>query len=134
MGNLKRMGAALLSLALISSLNLNALAAVEDTGYTDVDAGSWYAVPVYWARLNKIADGTAAETFEPSAQLTREQLAVMLYRFMEYSNDAAPSSPPCCSGRRGRWADNTVFPKTRGKGPAFLPLRRRFCLAFHAKT
>ena len=31
MGNLKRMGAVLLSLTLISSLNLNALAAVEDT-------------------------------------------------------------------------------------------------------
>ena len=66
--------------------------------YADVDAGSWYAVPVYWARLNKIADGTAAETFEPSAQLTREQLAVMLYRFMEYSNDAAPSPADALDG------------------------------------
>ena len=32
MRNLKRTGVALMTLALISSLNLNALAAVEDTG------------------------------------------------------------------------------------------------------
>ncbi len=66
--------------------------------YADVDASGWYAEPVYWARLNGIADGTGGETFEPSSNLTREQLAVMLYRFMAYSKVAAPSPADALNG------------------------------------
>ena len=80
MGNLKRMGAALLSLALISSLNLNALAAVEDTGYTDVDAGSWYAQAVEYVRDNGLMSGTSDTQFFPGGTMTRAMLAQTLYR------------------------------------------------------
>ena len=80
MGNLKRMGAVLLSLALISSLNLNALAAVEDTGYTDVDAGSWYAQAVEYVRDNGLMSGTSDAQFSPSGTMTRAMLAQTLYR------------------------------------------------------
>ena len=80
MGNLKRMGAALLSLALISSLNLNALAAVEDTGYADVDAGSWYAQAVEYVRDNGLMSGTSDAQFSPSGTMTRVMLAQTLYR------------------------------------------------------
>lgn len=80
MGNLKRMGAVLLSLALISSLNLNALAAVEDTGYTDVDAGSWYAQAVEYVRDNGLMSGTSDAQFSPSGTMTRVMLAQTLYR------------------------------------------------------
>ena len=57
MRNLKRTGVALMTLALISSLNLNALAAVEDTGYADIDAGSWYADAVEYVRDNGLMSG-----------------------------------------------------------------------------
>ena len=80
MGNLKRMGAALLSLALISSLNLNALAAVEDTGYADVDAGSWYAQAVEYVRDNGLMSGTSDNQFSPGGTMTRAMLAQTLYR------------------------------------------------------
>ena len=80
MGNLKRMGAALLSLALISSLNLNALAAVEDTGYADVDAGSWYAQAVEYVRDNGLMSGTSDTQFFPGGTMTRAMLAQTLYR------------------------------------------------------
>ena len=80
MGNLKRMGAALLSLALISSLNLNALAAVEDTGYADVDAGRWYAQAVEYVRDNGLMSGTSDAKFSPSGTMTRAMLAQTLYR------------------------------------------------------
>ena len=80
MGNLKRMGAALLSLALISSLNLNALAAVEDTGYADVDAGSWYAQAVEYVRDNGLMSGTSDTQFSPGGTMTRAMLAQTLYR------------------------------------------------------
>ena len=80
MGNLKRMGAALLSLALISSLNLSALAAVEDTGYADVDAGSWYAQAVEYVRDNGLMSGTSDTQFSPGGTMTRAMLAQTLYR------------------------------------------------------
>ena len=80
MGNLKRMGAALLSLALISSLNLSALAAVEDTGYADVDAGSWYAQAVEYVRDNGLMSGTSDTQFFPGGTMTRAMLAQTLYR------------------------------------------------------
>ena len=79
MGNLKRMGAALLSLALISSLNLSALAAVEDTGYADVDAGSWYAQAVEYVRDNGLMSGTSDTQFSPGGTMTRAMLAQTLY-------------------------------------------------------
>ena len=49
--------------------------------YADVDAGSWYARAVYWARMNGIVNGTGDNTFSPDAAVTREQLASMLYRY-----------------------------------------------------
>lgn len=49
--------------------------------FADVDAESWYGTAVYWARLNGVVSGTGAETFSPNDPITREQLAVMLYRY-----------------------------------------------------
>lgn len=96
MGNLKRMGAALLSLALISSLNLNALAAVEDTGYADVDAGSWYAQAVEYVRDNGLMSGTSDAQFPPAGTMTRVMLAQTLYRRRAAppSRAATPSPTP----------------------------------------
>ena len=53
--------------------------------YADVDAGSWYATAVYWARMNGIVNGTSEETFSPDTAVTREQLAAMLYRYAVFS-------------------------------------------------
>ena len=49
--------------------------------YVDVDANAYYGTAVYWARLNGIASGYSDERFGPDDAITREQLAVMLYRF-----------------------------------------------------
>ena len=51
--------------------------------YADVDAGSWYGAAVYWARLTGIAGGYGDGSFGPADTITREQLAVMLYRFAQ---------------------------------------------------
>ncbi len=53
--------------------------------YADVDANSWYATAVYWARLNKIVNGTSDDAFSPNAPVTREQLAAMLYRYAAFA-------------------------------------------------
>ena len=68
--------------------NLEGKPAVEGESlgdpFDDVPGDSWYADAVYWARLEGLADGYSAETFGPEDSITREQLAVMLYRYAQY--------------------------------------------------
>ncbi len=80
MRNLRRMGAALLALALMLSLNLTAFAAAAVTGFTDVDADSWYADAVAYVRDNGLMSGTSAAAFDPDGTMTRAMLAQTLYR------------------------------------------------------
>ena len=107
MRNLKRTGAALMTLALISSLNLNALAAVEDTGYADVDAGSWYAQAVEYVRDNGLMSGTTATTFEPGGTTTRAMLAQILYR--EAGSPAVSGNDTFTDTQEGAWYADAVL-------------------------
>ncbi|SBW06473.1 Beta-lactamase [uncultured Eubacteriales bacterium] len=50
--------------------------------FGDVDASSWYAAAVAWASGEGIVLGTG-NGFSPDATITRESLAVMLYRFAQ---------------------------------------------------
>lgn len=49
--------------------------------FTDVEHGSWYEPYVVWAVENEVATGTSATTFAPTALITRQEMATMLYRF-----------------------------------------------------
>ena len=82
MKNLKHFGALLLTLtlALALALAVPALAAVDDTGFSDVDAGAWYAEAVIYCREHNLMDGTGNNRFAPESSLTRAQLATVLYR------------------------------------------------------
>lgn len=51
--------------------------------FSDVEAGSWYADSVSWAAQVGIVQGVAPGSFAPHAPLTRESLAVLLYRYAE---------------------------------------------------
>lgn len=52
--------------------------------FTDVDENMWYADAVLWASENGIVLGMGDGTFEPDTEITREQMAVMLYRYAVY--------------------------------------------------
>ena len=52
-----------------------------DSGFADVAAGTWYTDAVAWAAENGIVNGTTDTTFAPGDDITREQLAVILYRY-----------------------------------------------------
>ena len=52
-----------------------------DTGFTDVPEGMYYAPYVKWAAQYGITGGTGDGRFSPDALITRQQMAVMLYRF-----------------------------------------------------
>ena len=52
--------------------------------FTDVAAGQWYTNAVAWAAANGIVTGTTDTTFAPNGNITREQMAAILYRYASY--------------------------------------------------
>ena len=50
----------------------------DSSSFTDVAAGAWYHDAVEWARAFGVTGGTGAGRFSPDAQVTRQDLAVML--------------------------------------------------------
>ena len=54
-----------------------------DVGFTDVAPGLWYTDAVAWAAQKGIVNGISETEFSPSGDLTREQLATILYRYAE---------------------------------------------------
>lgn len=64
--------------------------------FTDVDADSYCADAVAWAAANGIVTGTKPGVFAPNANLTRGQLAAILYRFavkLGYTAETQASAP-----------------------------------------
>ena len=55
---------------------------VAASPFTDLTQ-AWYRNPINWAFEMDIVRGTGATTFEPENKVTREQIAVMLYRYAE---------------------------------------------------
>lgn len=49
--------------------------------FEDVPASEWFYSPVLWANQNDIINGTSPTTFEPLEAITRQDLALMLYRY-----------------------------------------------------
>ena len=52
--------------------------------FSDVDKSEYYYVPVMWANENQIVNGTSETEFSPNEKITREQIAVILYRYTKY--------------------------------------------------
>lgn len=61
----------------------------EETGYSDIPAASWYAKPIAWCCVNKVAVGRSNKAFEPNAPITREEVADFLYRYIVYQGKDA---------------------------------------------
>ncbi len=57
--------------------------------FDDVPRGQWYTDAIWWAKLTGVVSGTSATTFDPEGEITREQLAVILYN---YTKQFAPGS------------------------------------------
>ncbi|MFA6947680.1 MAG: S-layer homology domain-containing protein, partial [Eubacteriales bacterium] len=53
--------------------------------FDDVAAGSYYENAVIWASENGIVNGVGDGKFAPDDDITREQLAAVLYRYAEYA-------------------------------------------------
>ena len=57
--------------------------------FTDVAEGTWYTEAVCWGAENGIIQGYPDSTYQPDAEITREDMLTLLYR---YSGMEAPES------------------------------------------
>lgn len=64
--------------------NLEGKPEAEDAAFTDVAADAWYADAVAWASGNQIVNGVEVDEFAPDEDITREQMAAILYRYAQY--------------------------------------------------
>ena len=53
------------------------------SGFTDVEADTWYTDAMAWAAANGIVNGVSETEFAPGKDITREQLATILFRYAE---------------------------------------------------
>ena len=60
---------------------------VGTNNFSDVPNEQYYAQPVAWAAHNGIVTGTSSTTFSPEDNVTREQLATILYRYTKKLGD-----------------------------------------------
>ena len=64
----------------------------EESAFADVPEHMWYTQSINWAAKNQIVSGVSSTEFEPDADITREQMALILYRyaaFCGYDNEVS---------------------------------------------
>lgn len=109
MQNVKKWIAAMLALALTLALALSmtAVAAVDDTGYSDVDTGNPYAEAILYCREHELMEGVGGNRFDPDGPLTRAALATVLYR-ME-GEPAVTGTDAFTDTDSGQWYSGAVL-------------------------
>ncbi|MBQ6430614.1 MAG: S-layer homology domain-containing protein [Oscillospiraceae bacterium] len=80
--------------------------------FTDVPDGQWYTQAVAWAAHNGIVGGVGSGKFDPSGNITREQMAAILYRYadkkgFDTSKRGDPSGFPD-AGKVSSWAKDAI--------------------------
>jgi hypothetical protein len=61
------------------------------TVFTDVPDGRWYSDAVNWAAANGVVAGVGNNRYAPSEEITREQMAVMLYNYSKFLDAELPN-------------------------------------------
>ncbi|MCS7464261.1 S-layer homology domain-containing protein [Paenibacillus doosanensis] len=95
-----------------AALVVRALGLTPQTGagkFKDVSSDAWYASTVATASYAGIIDGYEDNTFRPDAQITREELAAMVVRAMNYVDIATNVSDPQSVLSKYKDADQIVW-------------------------
>ncbi len=56
------------------------------TKFTDVPSGKWFTAAVKWASENGVVNGVGDGKFDPNANVTREQMCVMLVNYAKFKS------------------------------------------------
>ncbi len=83
------------------------------TSFKDVPAKKWYTAAVKWASDNKIVNGVGEGKFDPGANVTREQMCVMLVNFAAFKKITLKSVEGrenfSDDGKISKWAKAAVY-------------------------
>ena len=120
----------------------------DDCRFTDVAEGEWYADAVAWADANGIVVGISDTLFAPNENITREQMAAVIYRYAKFKgydvSDEAELSAFADTDAISDWAldalawanakelvkgttDTTVSPKDTATRAQVAAILMRFC-------
>ena len=80
--------------------------------FTDVTTDAWYTDAVIWANNENIVSGMGEGIFAPNAEITREQMALMLYNYAQYKEYDVSASAELSAFTDGAdvssWASHAV--------------------------
>ena len=83
------------------------------TQFTDVPAKKWYTAAVKWASENKVVNGMGDGTFAPDANVTREQMCLMLTNFAGFKKitlkQVEAKTPFTDDAKIAKWAKTAVY-------------------------
>ncbi|MFI2857332.1 S-layer homology domain-containing protein [Paenibacillus sp. JSM ZJ436] len=71
-------------LSVLARMSGDSLSIAGEQPFKDVNASHWYADIIHWASREGIALGKGPDTFKPHDLITREELAVMLGRYVRH--------------------------------------------------
>ncbi len=116
--------------------------------FADVPEGQWYSDAVVWAAENNIVSGVSENKFAPDEDITREQMALIIYRFAKMQGfdvkDKADISSFADTNDVSNWAldaiswanktelvngtsENTLSPKATATRAQVATILMRFC-------
>ena len=83
-----------------------------DVKFDDVENGLWYSDAISWAAANGVVDGVGNNRFAPMSDITREQMALMLYNYADVMGIELPETRPsgafADAGSISGWAKKAV--------------------------
>lgn len=82
-----------------------------ENAFTDVPEDSWYTQAVAWAEQESIVNGVGEGLFDPMGQVTREQMATILYRYGHREGPATQSGELTAFADEGKvsaWAQEAM--------------------------
>lgn len=112
MKRLRKCTALVLAMIMILAMFTNVFAA-ENTQFSDVAQGAWYADAVNYASSNNLMSGTSNTDFSPSGTMTRAMLATVLYRIA--GNPAVSGSDDFTDTADGQWYTSAVIWASQNK-------------------
>ncbi len=92
--------------------NLEGKPSVRGSAFSDVPSNAWYADAVNWAAEQRIVLGYGSGAFGPENNITREQMAAILYRYAQYKDYDVSASGDLTKYRDGDsvsdWAEDAM--------------------------
>ena len=76
--------------------------------FTDVAEGKWYYAAILWANQEGVVDGMSPDTFAPNEDISRQDLALMLYRYAGEPETQGSLEKFQDAGKVGNWAKEAI--------------------------